>query len=291
MKVAFVHIEKTGGQTFSHWFRRRHAFSYWYARPILKNAGDFVDLKQFGYMRLFNPFLQHLGGHSVSYSKFSSSHFVVAVMRDPVKRYVSNYLYWRDSMGYEGSFDDFLEIKEMCNWQTQKISNCYDVGLAKEIISNHYGLVGYVENFDEFMCAFGVSFYGEDFDVGKVMYGRENSSKSTAEERNHLLAEYYNTIREKNLLDLELYDWVVSEYWPLKVNQIREEQGINIEQTANDLKSSLLGYRVSPKELFLDFVVGKVYNGCVAGGFRYLNDIPIKGSYGYGHVNIHEKAD
>lgn len=75
LRVAFVHIEKTGGQTFSHWFRRKHSLSYWYARPLLKSAKDYVDFRQLQMMRLFFPTLKHVGGYAVCPDYFYNTLF------------------------------------------------------------------------------------------------------------------------------------------------------------------------------------------------------------------------
>lgn len=276
MKLAFVHIEKTAGTSFVHLLRGNYFLKYIDVRPLKKRDSTVFladDLRKYF---AINPLLSVIGGHSVvPYSNLEDEWpdiQYVSLLREPNKRVVSHYLHWVSKKQYRGSFEDFIKIEEMCNFQTKKISLNGRSQDVKNIIDKRFLLVGLVEYFDEFLhvlkhklanvCEFN------------VIYKRQNKGVNNMEAAD-ILYKYHDMLREYNCEDWKIYEYVKEIVMP------REKLRYH-----SDLDNSAEGQDVliSPKsrvKLFADYVIRKSYYQPITGLIRLSNGLPYSGSYQY----------
>ena len=158
-----------------------------------------------------NPFLCAIAGHSIVPYSDLADHFpdirYITLLRDPVKRYISHYQYWVQVLKKEISFDKFLSLEDLHNFQTKKIAGSADLFAAKSIIREKIFLTGIVEEFDDFLIVLRDKLAQRHFDI---KYERKNVAKSNLI-KNRItqnFEKYKERIYSNNRIDNELYKFV-----------------------------------------------------------------------------------
>jgi len=221
-----------------------------------------------------NPFIQCIGGHAVrpagNLEAVCLGIRYITLLRDPVRRYVSQYRQWVEVMGKTISFEEFLETEEVANFQTKKIAGGEDVALAKDILLNRFLLVGLVEQFDEFLVLLSRKLRPMVFDP---TYRTQNVSrdKSTSD---RIVRRHHAKIVKKNKLDIELYDFVKKEIVPANIRWYGNGFSGDVDRFKRGRITSARTVRT-----FLDYAFRKLYVEPVGSMIRILNGLPGKGSY------------
>ena len=225
--LALVHIEKCGGTTLIDVLRRNFQLDHFDVIPrsrqtMLFTADDLRDLVS------FRPTVKSIAGHSVRLG--SGLHTVVpglqfvTCLRDPVRRYVSDYCHFIDRLGSRCDFWQWLEREERHNFQTRSIAGAADLSGAIHLIETGFAAVGVLERFDDFLVQL-MSIVRQSMRVEfETSYEIQNSRRSRrgSSPASELIARFHEEIVAVNKLDIELYDYVRSVVLPRQ----RQEHGI-----------------------------------------------------------------
>lgn len=280
--LAFVHIEKAAGTTLIDILRHNFCVTYCDVRPLSRHSGPSFTAKDMKQTLVINPFVQCIAGHSIrpylALSGAVPNMRYITLMRDPCSRYVSQYQYWIERMGVQLTFDQFLELEDVSNFQTKKISGSNDLPLAKEILRKHFLLVGTLEQFDEFLVLLKKKLYPFKFDP---RYRVKNVTQSRTM-RQEILSTYRDRILENNQLDIALYNFISKTLVPESLKWY----GPNFENDLAHFKMSNMNSSPSMRRRYVAQCLEKLYYKPVSGLIRVLNGLPALGSYGAKHLPL-----
>ena len=122
-------------------------------RPFSIESSGLFTTEDFRAALKVNPFLNAIGGHSVvPYNGLEAACpdiRYITLLRDPVRRYISQYRHWVEKKHLNISIQEFLEHEELWNFQTRKVAGTDDFVTARRCLEDKFATVGIVENFDE----------------------------------------------------------------------------------------------------------------------------------------------
>jgi hypothetical protein len=270
--LAFTHIPKAGGTTLIHIFRRNYFLENCDVRYLSKKSIGVFSAEDLCKTLLINPFIKCIMGHNIRpYSDLDKVFLnirYVAVLRDPVDRFISHYLHRKMSQK-ENSFDEFMEEKRYHNYQTKFIAGSEDIDKAKYILAEKYFAVGVLEEFDEFLLLLSNKLNFRDFDTSysKKRVRKDNKSKVI------LKAKYEKEIVDKNELDIELYEYVRKTI----ILKERAYYGPEFHRDLTNLNLKCETIKSRKIRLYIDYVLRKVYYEPVLTVIRAWNGLPPKG--------------
>lgn len=212
--LAFVHIEKTAGQTIIRILRRSLGVHHCDVEPWCK-SDDFFSAKDYRLLQRLYPRLRSIAGHKVKpYSDLDQACESVryfTFLRHPVVRCASNYQFQVQKMGKRISFDDWIALERYQNLHTRKIAGAADLESAIEILESKFCFVGLVEAFDESLLMLRLAVNAADIDI---RYRRANVA-SDNRIKNELLSNpgTRESLVAANQIDLALYNYVKREIW------------------------------------------------------------------------------
>ena len=216
--LAFVHIYKAAGTTLAHILRLNFFLTHLDVRVLCEDSRGIFQSADMKKIMLINPFVRCISGHDIKpYSdlldKFPGIRYIT-LLRDPIKRTLSQYQYNVEKLGSNLSFDEHLRIPGENNTQTRWIAGSDDIDLAKKNIIKRFFLVGIVEEFDEFLILLRKKLEPLKFRPG---YRTQNVAKKDspikADINRHFDA-YREKIIRRNHLDIELYNYIKEEILP-----------------------------------------------------------------------------
>jgi len=223
---------------------------------------------------MINPFTKYLAGHSIrpfALGNYTLSNNIqyITLLRDPIRRYVSQYNFWFTKWFPSSNFDDFLSLDDLYNFQTKKIAGSEDLTMAKEILKKRFLVVGLVEDFDEFLVLLKRKLKPMTFDTRYVIHNVADNVFTI----NSLIKRYHEKIVEKNLIDLELYEYVK--------NELGEKQR---DSYGSGFKKDLAQHRSNnfpPKKKMRDEFDyrSRICFERITGLIRYANGLPARGNY------------
>jgi len=267
---AFIHIEKAAGTTLIHLLRRNFLLGYVDVRPLSKgfvaNNGLPVftgsDLKIY---RRLNPLIRCIGGHSVvpfsDLESIASDIQYFSVLRDPVDRYLSHYVYRVRKLGVNDSFEAFLDIEMLHNLQAKKFGNTGNYLDALRAVNEKRILIGFADDFDAFLDVLGkyLSPYMKGLSHSRANAGRADLYRG-------LKDRYYDQIVLANTQDILFYNELkmASVGVPCEVNGI------------SDCGCSGIGCVASMYDKF-NWLVRKAYYEPVTGLIRVMNGLSYRG--------------
>lgn len=256
--LAFVHINKAAGTTLTHVLRinffMRHVDVQALSKPF-EGVFEPVDMKK---IIIINPFVRSIAGHAVKpFSDLSDAYPAIryiTLLRDPIQRTISHYQYSIEKHRANFSFDDYLEMPASLNRQTQAIAGSEDISLAKKIILRRFLLVGIVEKFDEFLILLKKKLEPSKFRAGYKMQNVAKIGSPVRADINQQFDRYHQKIIERNLLDIELYNYIKNEVLPKE----RKAYGSTFEHDVAQFKKLERGYAYNLL-IYLDYVCRKCY--------------------------------
>ena len=273
--IAFVHIEKAAGTTFIHILRHNYFLAYMDVRPFFRESDGLFLARDLRVARRLLPGLKCIGGHAITpYSGLESECpdiKFISVMRDPVKRYLSQYQHWVEKKKLDINFEKFLAIKELKNFQTKKYAGEDNLEMAMDILREKFLLVGYVEAYDEFLVLLQQIF-------GSIGFEGSYRQKNLAHNKiavNELAERYYDQIEENNRNDIVLYEYVKDKLFPCYVQKYSGNFSTDL-QTFQKTNSE---FNPPMMRRYVDYAFRKVYIEPVSGMIRLINGKPYKGSY------------
>lgn len=256
--LAFTHIKKAGGTTLSHILRANFLFRHCDVRVLKKQSKKVFQAADMSELIKINPFVKSIAGHSVLPfgdldRSFKKTRFIT-MLRDPSKRFMSQYQYNVEKLGYRGSFEDFLNIRDIWNRQVKTIAGSENIRRAKEILKNKFLLVGVVEEFDEFLILLKMKLHPTKFHPG---YRIQNIGKKDSPIRREMeqdFEHFHKQIEERNSLDIELYNFVLNELLPKE----RKRYGSRLKHDVEEFQQKAKNIK-NPIPLYLDYAVRKLY--------------------------------
>jgi len=272
--LAFIHIEKAAGQTFIRILENNYVYRHCRVAPLKKEHNGVFQFNDLRLLLKLNPFICALAGHSIVPYSDLSSHGTkiryVTILRDPVKRYISHYQYWVQALKKHISFEEFLSLEDINNFQIKKIAGTEDLAVAKSMLQEKIFLAGIVEEFEEFLIVLKNKLAPDPFDIA---YERRNVAKTNML-RNHIydrFEEYEQKILQNNHLDMQLYEYVKDELFIAeKERYLGSNRDLSFDSTSTFKK-------------IRRYIIGKLYRNLYIGPLvnliRYKNGLKVGGSY------------
>lgn len=273
--LAFVHIEKAAGTTFTSILHQNYLFRHCAVKTLKKKERGIFSSESMKIIYRVNPFVKSISGHSVM--PFSDLKNIVpeiqfiTILRDPYKRYISHFQHQVDKMGSNFTFQDFLNEDFTHNFQTLKIAGTPDIEKAIQILINFF-LVGLVEEFDIFLSILQKKLLPMEFNI---IYSQKNVAKKREIEKSILrnMDKYKNQIADRNRLDIELYNYTKNILFKNeKIKYLR----LHKEKSA---KNKMKKRKISKFKLNMNRIYQKTYYSQMINFFRFINGLPINGSY------------
>ncbi len=255
---AFVHIEKTGGSTLNtilrHSFGTRHCDV---RLPLAKRRDDrhdrrvCVEAADLRRVRRLYRGLRGISGHNVKpyadlAAEFPEIQFAT-VVRDPADRFRSHFI--NRARGHNRqAFDAWLATGWVQNWQTKMIAGEPNAEKAIELIATRFGFVGLTERFDESLLMFAQWLEEPGFQTAYRAANRTGDKRRPRDvSRQHSDMSYLDSaevraqIREANVEDQKVYDFVVAKIYPRQLANYRGKLAADLRafQQRNDDPGSL----------------------------------------------------
>ncbi|SDC82643.1 MULTISPECIES: sulfotransferase family 2 domain-containing protein [unclassified Candidatus Frackibacter] len=228
--LIFMHMPKTAGTTLGQIFRKQYANQVCGGGAQKDTIGKLSALSDAEINKL-----KCIWGHIPFgiHNYFKRPYIYITMLRDPVERIISMYYYlyhntkikWINGL----SFKEFLSIKSLkpkienlqtrfLSWESRIInykrteknltsfmldSNQGEPNLerAKKNINDYFAIVGITELFDE-----SISLIKRELGWDDIDYTKKNVN-SNRPAKDQLPVEIISMIKEKNKLDIELYDY------------------------------------------------------------------------------------
>ena len=269
--LAFVHIEKAAGTTLNHLLRANFPLTHYDVRPFSKKSEHIFGSRDLSIALKLNPYLRSISGHSirpyVNFGKDIADIRFIGIFREPSRRYLSQYRYWRDRLQIDIDFKRFLSLEHHWNLQTTKIAGQLSLNRAKDILKNNFFLLGIVEEFDDFLDMLKKKILPVPFHTN---YTRKNV-KNDRSEYDDLLHRYEKEIAERNDLDFELYHFIINELIPSQKSALANKISPISYPKIENINWHMARYA--------NYFYRKIYIDPVTKFIRKRNGLSIKGSY------------
>jgi len=216
--LAFVHINKAAGTTLTHILRLNFFMTHVDVHALSKDSKGVFQTKDMKKIMIINPFVRSIAGHRIKPFSDLSDAFpgirYITLLRDPIQRTISHYQFNVEKHGSNIGFDEYLQRPVSFNRQTRTISGSSDITLAKKIIKERFFLVGIVEEIDEFLILLKKKLEPFRFRPGYRMQNVAKKDSPIRADINRQFDRYHHKIIQRNLLDIELYNYVKNEVLP-----------------------------------------------------------------------------
>jgi hypothetical protein len=208
--IIFLHIPKTAGTTFQFILENSLGISHCHIGHLGKQV---VDQRDIDFTRRFFPWLRSIDGANLSDPLRLSlpDPFYITFLREPIARAFSHY---QDDVlrgNKTLTFEQMLRSDEVLeNLQVKWLAGRADLDRAKMVLEKFH-FAGLTEKFDLSLhmlkkicpCKLNLNYK-------RKVTARDNTIKKSLESDSRIV----DMTREKNKLDLELYDFAVKEIFP-----------------------------------------------------------------------------
>lgn len=213
--LAFCHIIKASGTTFSDVLRKNHGIRHLDAIPP-RNCYVYGRREIERDFKLF-PKLNSIAGHGlrpyIDYGSVTDKLQWVTWLRDPQKRLISGYQHSIEKGGRKVDFETWLQEPHHRNRQVFFLTGSEDdLDGAKKKIEELNIFVGFVERFDESLVLLKKLLLNESFDIDYAKPSNPAKKGSIAKEIQGNLERYEALIDHNIGLDRELYNWAMKRH-------------------------------------------------------------------------------
>ncbi len=239
--LAFSHIPKTAGTTLNYILQKNFGGNL--QSIILRSESNYTyeDLRK---DRLISPNTKCIAGHGlkpfIDYKEFNDELKWFTFLRDPIKRYVSQYIHQQTSnlKQYYMPIEEWGQKYARSNWQVKWIAGEEDLEAAKQILKEKFVFIGITEKFDESLVMMKNCFdINMDISYKKPkMIVRDNSLKNELLKRSN--NDLLGFLKEQNELDLRLYEFVIDEIYSKQIIY-SENKKIHKKLSSSNIKSNL----------------------------------------------------
>ena len=200
----FVHINKTAGMSFRDSLDESQSAVYDYgidgprtSKIILEKI--YAERDPYGLYNEIGGSATWLAGHFrlMRHSDFVDCRRIVTIVRDPLKRVISNFNHIRSNVDSSVNIDEYVDGKH-----NQNIQHKYLLGLPHELI----GFVGITEKINE---SYELINSGLSVDLN-IKYSNRNTTKTIRDDA--ISSDLRDRIKEHNKLDYVLYDWALKNH-------------------------------------------------------------------------------
>jgi hypothetical protein len=277
---AHVHIPKTAGTTLIHLLRRNFFFRCMDVRPFSKDSDGIFRPGDLRITRRINPAVQCITGHSIrAYADLEScvpDMRYFTILRDPVKRFISAYLYLTDVMKQDLSFDKHLAADSKRNLQTRWIAGTTDIDAAKALLDEKFFLVGRTDGLNDFILLLSRELQHREFDpIYRSKNLAENRGGDKVSQAKIIEEKYGDLIRENNSMDMELMAYLDNVIMPRQ----RDRYGSSFDDDLAKFEHDITVSRPPVLPPYVDFVTRKFYYDPVIGCIRIAHGLPYHGSF------------
>lgn len=236
MLSAYIHIEKTGGQSLNFVLRNSFGLQHCDVLSINKDV-DYFDSKELSKLYKLFPNLKSICGHKVKpYSDLKNNIdkdiFYFTFLRDPVQRMISHYQFLVTHFPkFAPPFPEWIQDVDQHNLMTKKIAGSDSVEKAKEILNKEVGFVGIFEEYNLSMQM--LDFYMPyDLNMHSV---RKNNPKDNAARKSIVNnPKWLEMVIECNKNDAELYHYAKEEIFPKQKEVYESAQPITHHTSESD---------------------------------------------------------
>jgi hypothetical protein len=251
--IIFIHIPKTAGTTLDKIIERQYESKAIFKTEPTRHWESIDEFKNLpnSQKKKFKIIMGHMYFGLHEYLPVRSTY--LTMMRDPIDRIISYYYY---VLRYPGSYlypavtSQHMSLKEFAmsglskeleNFQTRLLAGDMKVDLrrysesslerAKENITNHFGLVGISEKFDESLLLMK-----RVFGWNSTYYVKLNVTKNRPSKK-EIPKETLDVIEENNSLDVELYKYIRG-----KFEDLLDQEGSIFEGELKEFRAANLIY-------------------------------------------------
>jgi hypothetical protein len=249
-------------------------------RPFSKDSDGIFRPGDLRITRRINPAVQCITGHSIrAYADLEScvpDMRYFTILRDPVKRFISAYLYLTDVMKQDLSFDKHLAADSKRNLQTRWIAGTTDIDAAKALLDEKFFLVGRTDGLNDFILLLSRELQHREFDpIYRSKNLAENRGGDKVSQAKIIEEKYGDLIRENNSMDMELMAYLDNVIMPRQ----RDRYGSSFDDDLAKFEHDITVSRPPVLPPYVDFVTRKFYYDPVIGCIRIAHGLPYHGSF------------
>jgi hypothetical protein len=245
----FLHISKTAGSTFQFILENSLGLAHCHLGHMRKPVLDQRDLD---YARKFFPAWRSIAGENlVDPLRFSvPDPFFMTFLREPVARVFSHYQDDVHRGGKTITFEQMLATDGVLeNFQVKCLAGRADLGRAKQVLEK-FNFVGLTEKFDLSLHVLGkLCPVRLNLNYNRKITAKDNTIKNTLAADPRIV----DMVREKNQLDLALYEFAAQEIFPKFCAQAgfaTTEKVASYDRYENDLHPRFLLHRLYNQTFF-----------------------------------------
>ena len=228
--IAFAHIPKTAGIAVAHLFRRH--FGLRALNVLARGRPDFYRPRDLRLdLRMAPIRLRCLHGHAlrpcVDFEEFEERLVWFTVLRDPIRRYISQYIYNYEVMGERFDVLHFIRHRpDKPNRQVRMLAGTEDLDSAIRHV-RRMACVGLTERLDESLLLMRERLGLDGLDLGDSRPRNVGEERRPVLDRGTVRAEFErhrDEVVECNRLDIQLYEFIRSEIWPRQIAEYGKDR-------------------------------------------------------------------
>jgi hypothetical protein len=262
--LAFIHIEKCGGTTLDNVLKQSFGIRHLNIIPEDKSKMT-LSSEDIAKLKKFRPEILSISGHAVRpwvLRESAGSFCMYTLLRDPIERYISDFKHFAPCYQAAGDFHKWLKLTSRHNFITRSLCGQEDFEEAKRVLTEELALIGVVDRFDEFLAQLAALAFPlhliTDYQVknksenrysgGRRLYAyliRKMNLAKGVDVQAHAdgidFSSCMEEIRVVNRLDIQLYDYVVSEILPAQrqkmsrcVNSLNQKHASSLKTAWNE---------------------------------------------------------